>query len=158
MSLFVKFACGGAIGVAAHLSLFIRGEWHMEAPSVLAIHCFLAFVAQLFELSKLQSVQVALVKGSMPIMGYLLGLFSSICMYRLSSLHPLHRFPGPGLAPLSKIWHVWQCRFSRNHTLMERLQNEYKSDFVRIGSHTLSENFPLKLCEADICISLYRTK
>ncbi|KAL8735761.1 MAG: hypothetical protein Q9166_000624 [cf. Caloplaca sp. 2 TL-2023] len=60
---------------------------------------------------------------------YTIGLFVSIIMYRIL-LHRLRRFPGPPLAAASKLWHVWQCRNSRNHIVLESLREKY-GPFVR---------------------------
>lgn len=65
---------------------------------------------------------------------YLKPLFGSIAIYRLF-FHRLRYFPGPRLAVVSKLWHVWQCRDSHNHLVLERLHREYKS-FVRIGKNS----------------------
>lgn len=62
---------------------------------------------------------------------HFLPLFGSITIYRLY-FHRLNRFPGPRLAAVTKLWHVWQCRDSRNHQVLEKLHQEYGS-FVRTG-------------------------
>ena len=128
-----RFLTASVAGVTAHLALFIREEWHMQAPVVFALHVLLSFLAVSFEIGKLGLSSTPFINASLVIAGYLFGLFFSICVYRLSPLHRLHKFPGPRLAAVSKLWHVWQCRDSRNHELMDRLHKEYAGDFVRIG-------------------------
>ena len=132
MSLTARFLTAGATGIAAHVGIFIRGEWHMRAPLVFALHIVLGFITVFTELRKQGSSQSPLLNAAVIVAGYLAGLFASIVAYRLSPSHRLHNFPGPRLAPISKLWHVWQCRDSRNHELMDRLYEEY-GDFVRIG-------------------------
>ena len=105
----------------------------MQAPVVFLLHVFFGILTVVSEVRKLGVSQASINNASIIIAGYLLGLFSSMVAYRLSPYHRLHKFPGPRLAAASKLWHVWQCRDSRNHELMDRLYEEYKSDFVRIG-------------------------
>lgn len=128
-----NFANASLVGIAAHLGLFIRGEWHMQAPKLVFAHIILSLVTLglNFRISGFSSIAVS---NSCAILGgYVCGLFSSISLYRLSPYHRLSKFPGPRLASLSKLWHVWQCRDSRNHLVVERLHDEYPGDFVRIG-------------------------
>lgn len=132
-----RFLIASIAGVTVHLGLFIREEWHMRAPVVFVLHVLLGVVAVLLEARKLGLSTVPLINTSVIAAGYLFGLFFSIVAYRLSPLHRLHRFPGPRLAAISKLWHVWQCRDSRNHELMDRLHKEYDGDFVRIGMATI---------------------
>lgn len=114
------------VGVGAHLSVFIHGEWHLCAPRLLLVHI---------------AVGVALVPCLWPRIelviymsfAYLTGLFGSITIYRLA-FHRLRYFPGPRLAAVSKLWHAWRCRDYKNHTLMASLHRRY-GDFVRIGTH-----------------------
>jgi hypothetical protein len=127
-----RFFLSYAVGVAAHLALFIRGEWHMQAPVVFVLHVLLGSFTVFSEFRKQGASQSSLLNASIIIAGYLLGLFSSIVAYRVSPYHRLSKFPGPKLAGVSKFWHVWQCRDSRNHELMDRLHEKY-GDFVRTG-------------------------
>lgn len=52
-------------------------------------------------------------------------------IYRLF-FHPLRRFPGPVLARVSKLWHVFHCINSRNYLLLDKLHLQY-GEFVRTG-------------------------
>ncbi|KAJ5660213.1 hypothetical protein N7507_006664, partial [Penicillium longicatenatum] len=111
---------GVFLGHLLHTGLFIHGEWHVQAPKILVCHliCFFGLI-------------VTIPTAWQFIAGYLLGLLSSILIYRIFC-HRLHAFPGPKLAKASKLWHLWQSRSSRNHFFMEKLQKEY-GDFVRTG-------------------------
>ena len=136
MSLNMDFFISNVVGVLAHLGIFIRGEWHLKAPAVLAIHLLLGLLTFVFEVRKLGFSLEPIINASILIVGYLFGLFSSIIAYRLSPFHRLSKFPGPRLAASTKFWHVWQCRDSRNHELMASLYKKYNTDFVRIGMIT----------------------
>ncbi|KAL9593418.1 MAG: hypothetical protein Q9179_005896 [Wetmoreana sp. 5 TL-2023] len=72
-----KVGIAAIVGLLAHQLFFIRGEWHLLAPT---------------------------------------GLF-----------HRLRNFPGPRFAAVSKLWHIWQCRDSRNHLVLEDLRRQYGS-------------------------------
>ena len=65
-----------------------------------------------------------------------MALLTSIAVYRVL-FHRLSRagFPGPPLARISKFWHVWACRDSKNHLVLDRLAQVY-GDFVRTGKIT----------------------
>ena len=121
----------GAAGVIAHVGLFNRGEWHMKGPHIVVSHVLLIIANVLLDLRPQASSQI-LPHVSCLFSCYACGVFLSIAVYRLSPFHRLHHFPGPRLAAVSKIWHVWQCRDSRNHELMRKLYEEF-GDFVRIG-------------------------
>jgi hypothetical protein len=131
MPLLQLFPLAAATGITAHLGFFIRGEWHIQAPLLAVLHIVAPILIYLFQVQK--KSPIPLIDTTAIIAGYLLGLFSSLTTYRLSPFHRLHKFPGPKMAAVTKFWHVWQCRDSRNHEMMERLCKEYEGDFVRIG-------------------------
>ncbi|OOF94575.1 hypothetical protein ASPCADRAFT_26369, partial [Aspergillus carbonarius ITEM 5010] len=68
--------------------------------------------------------------------GYLVSLLSSITIYR-AFFHPLRHFPGPFGARISKLWHVWQVRDSKNYRVLDNLHTQY-GDFVRTGPNELT--------------------
>ena len=129
---------GGLLGVAAHLSVFIRGEWHVQAPQLVIGHAWLIFCVALCRVFLRDSDSERLgplVDGlAWASLAYLPGLFTSIFIYRVSGTHRLAAagFPGPFGARVSKLWHVWACRHSKNHEVLDRLHQEY-GDFVRTG-------------------------
>ena len=52
--------------------------------------------------------------------------------YRLSSFHPLAKFPGPLVAKTSKWWAAYICSTGNQHRYIKRLHDRY-GDVVRIG-------------------------
>ena len=62
---------------------------------------------------------------------YTVALFSSITVYRLW-FHRCSQFPGPRLAAVTKLWHVWRIRKSNNFSFMKELHEEY-GDVIRTG-------------------------
>ncbi|KAH7311563.1 benzoate 4-monooxygenase cytochrome P450 [Stachybotrys elegans] len=69
-------------------------------------------------------------------LAYHTGLFCSILTYRLF-FYPLCQFPGPRLAAVSKLWHVWKCRSSLGHLVLEEWRQQY-GPFVRTGPNELT--------------------
>lgn len=134
MSLLVHPAVAGlavTAGVAAHLAVFIRGEWHMRAPHIIMFHTLLIAVAY-FILSRQEDSSTSagrLVLGTFA--AYLCGLFGSMTAYRVL-FHSLRSFPGPRTASISKLWHVYQNLNSRNYELLDQMYQDY-GEFVRIG-------------------------
>lgn len=129
---------GGLLGVAAHLGVFIRGEWHIQAPQLVIGHaCVVLCVAlcRLFLRDFDSARPIPLVDGlTWACLAYPPGLFTSIVIYRVSGYHRLSAagFPGPFGARVTKLWHVWACRYSKNHEVLDRLHQEY-GEFVRTG-------------------------
>ncbi|PYI09496.1 cytochrome P450 [Aspergillus sclerotiicarbonarius CBS 121057] len=113
-------------GVLAHLLIFIHGEWHLQGAKVVTVHLVLFACVYAFDApSSKYSNPTTLISL------YLSALFSSISIYRLF-FHRLRAFPGPRLAALSKLWHVWKCRDSRGHHVLETWHQQY-GPFVRTG-------------------------
>lgn len=123
------------LGVTAHRSMFIYGEWHMQAPRL-----FLASLispAMIFVLHLIsESPQAAFFSTALMTTTFFTGLFGSILIYR-ALFHPLREFPGPRLARLSKMWHMYQSRAAKNHLLLQRLHSQY-GPVVRTGPNELS--------------------
>ncbi|RWA10857.1 hypothetical protein EKO27_g4259 [Xylaria grammica] len=67
---------------------------------------------------------------------YAAGLFSSIVIYR-KYFHRLRRFPGPRLAAVTKLWHVWKGLDGKNHLLLEDLFKRY-GPIIRTGPEELT--------------------
>jgi hypothetical protein len=122
-----------ACSFIVHHGLFIHGEWHLEAPKVLAYHIF-TFIA-IFWLEVLgasSSASQGCLRSIVVSTTYTCGLWFSISIYRLF-FHRLRGFPGPRLAALSKLWHVWKCRSSRGHIVLQDWHRKYGT-FVRTGN------------------------
>lgn len=129
----IFLAAGGFLGVAAHLGVFIRGEWHVQAPQLAVGHAWVLFCVALSRSDGLVMASVA----------YLVCLFTSIVFYRVSQVHRLTAagFPGPLAARVTKLWHVWECLSSKNHELLDRLHQDY-GDFVRTGPSEITVYHP----------------
>lgn len=120
-----------ALGLASHWTYFIHGEHHMQAPVYGSL--FLASMPTLYLLELQENgPSHALRTGLQLIAVYILALFTSMTVYRLF-FHRLRHFNGPLGARISKIWHTWYVRHSRNHLVLDRLYREYGT-FVRTGA------------------------
>ncbi|KAI1819402.1 cytochrome P450 [Xylaria intraflava] len=129
------------LGVILHLGLFIRGEWHLHAASIFLAHllAFTLLIAKQLVSAPATWYEAALI----PFLVYLCGLLVSISVYRLY-FHRLRSFPGPRLAALSKIWHVWLSRDSRSHLVLESWRQQYGT-FVRTGPSEITIFHPAAL-------------
>ncbi|KAF2438378.1 cytochrome P450 [Karstenula rhodostoma CBS 690.94] len=128
------------LGVIMHLGFFMRGEWHLQAPHIILAHA-LAFTLLLVK--KLVSGLSAWYGVALPFLVYLCGLLGSMAIYRLF-FHRLRSFPGPRLAAVSKLWHVWLCRYSKNHLVLESWRQKYGT-FVRTGPSEITIIHPAGL-------------
>lgn len=121
----------GIVGFLAHQLIFIHGEWHLLAPTVVTTHVVAIVLYFGLEIQRGRNGNESASTVFAALTSYLLALYASIGVYRVY-FHRLNKFPGPRLASVSKLWHVWQCRDSRNHLVLERLRQEY-GPFVRTG-------------------------
>lgn len=132
------------VGLLVHQFIFIHGEWHIRGPSVIVLHIAIAAIiysAGLFIYH--DSRQNNVLRITYSILSYNFALFSSITIYRIF-FHQLKRFPGPRLASLTKLWHVWKCRDSRGHLVLQAWYEEY-GEFVRTGKNPDSRQYILLL-------------
>ncbi|KXN80941.1 Cytochrome P450 67, partial [Leucoagaricus sp. SymC.cos] len=83
----------------------------------------------------------ASVVPSVVVGAFVLGLFASIAVYRLSPWHPLARYPGPTVAKLTK-WYIsyWIAKGNR-HLKLQEWHRTYGT-WVRIGPNELSVDDP----------------
>lgn len=120
-----------AAGLSSHRCVFIRGEWHLRTKSIFLTY-FVASLALLLFSERQGNTLTGSVHWVACIVGfYFSALFASMIVYRLF-YHPLSNFPGPKLAAVSKIWHIYQSRNSANHLLMEDMHRRY-GQLVRTG-------------------------
>lgn len=111
-----------AAGIASHVFIFVREEWHVQAPTLFKVYALICCV-----LGVAEGLKCCLLIASC----YAAALFSSMLVYRVF-FHPLRNFPGPRLAGVTKFWHMYHCRDSKNHLLLNRLHCKY-GPLVRTG-------------------------
>ncbi len=135
--LYGKLAIAAITAIVAHQGLFVHGEWHLHSPAILFYHllALVLYTAFLITVEQCAMISAVLVATSV-FAAYLTALLTSIAVYRVL-FHRLSRagFPGPPLARISKFWHVWACRDSKNFLVLDRLAQQY-GDFVRTGMMT----------------------
>ena len=121
-------------GIASHVCIFIKGEWHLQAPKVFRIYLALfAVVVTLETLYSHNGSASGFSRGFWMVIAYCTSLFASIAIYR-QFLHPLCSFPGPVAAGVTKLWHMFKTIASRNHLLLDSLYHQYGA-FIRTGAH-----------------------
>ncbi|CAK1360646.1 Tryprostatin B 6-hydroxylase [Cercospora beticola] len=119
-------------GAAVHVTVFIKGEWHMQAPWLATILLGTFAAALTTDLYRPHFHPLSLFSI---VATFYIGLLTSIVIYRLF-FHKLHRFPGPFGAKISKLWHTLHCLDSRQHIYLHSLHKKYGS-IVRTGPREL---------------------
>ena len=142
-------SCLAAIlGVVSHQRLFIRGEWHMQAPTLAKFYAALSILVFLFESRwKGSDILGSLWATLLIITAYAGALFTSIVIYRVF-FHRLRKFPGPWMAKCTKFWHVYKCVDGKNHLLLDNLYRQY-GQFVRTGPEEITIFHPEVLSAVD---------
>lgn len=123
------------VGLLVHQFIFVHGEWHLRGPKVVVLHIAIATIIYSAGILIYQGRrQNNVLRITYSILSYNFALFSSIAIYRIF-LHRLKQFPGPRIAALTKLWHVWKCRDSRGHLVLQAWYEEY-GEFVRTGKNS----------------------
>ncbi|KAI0191570.1 cytochrome P450 [Astrocystis sublimbata] len=123
-------------GVAVHHGIFMRGEWHLHGSEIIAAHVPIAGMVLWYLIPTVTRPFYAFGPLAVLVGAYLFGLFGSMTLYRLF-FHRLNSFKGPRLAAVSKLWHVWHVRNSKNHLFQQKLQKEWGT-IVRTGPNELT--------------------
>ena len=97
-----------------------------------------SFTTSIVALVKLYeySISAALFTTSSVATSYLVGVFTSLLIYRIW-LHPLNKFPGPWQARISALWIVPQLSKNDSYLKFEAYHKKY-GKYVRIGPNVLS--------------------
>lgn len=139
-------------GIVIHVTIFIWNEWHLQAPHIFLQFCALYIAFPILANTLQGSLAGEIFQGIVTLgYGYLAGLVTSILVYR-TILHPLTRagYPGPWYAKVTKIWHVWAVRDSKNHLVLDKLHKKYGA-FVRTGKNRRRRHLFFLLLERVDC-------
>lgn len=122
-------------GCCIHHGLFIHGEWHNQAPTILGYYASVFGCVAVFRLICYKSDLTSELSSGFVFASLLhvLSLTASILVYR-GFFHRLNnaKFPGPWWARYTKIGQIWENRDSKNHLYLHRLHETY-GDVVRTG-------------------------
>lgn len=135
------WSLGAASGVLSHNLWFIRGEHLLRTPlyAVLALATPVSLPVVLYLLQDYTILQ-AIQWTTIALTAYVMGLFSSITIYRLF-FHPLRNFPGPFWARVTALYMpisvARQERHSRAAWNIDRLHGKY-GEYFRVGPNVLS--------------------
>lgn len=127
------------VALALHYGLYNHGEWHLHGVELILGHAAAGLAVYTLRLTEAAKFLPDLTTTAAI---YFATLFTSILTYRLF-FHRLNKtgIPGPFLARLSKFWHVWQCRDSRNFLVLDSVVKQY-GDFVRTGPSEVTVTHP----------------
>ena len=127
-----QLASASLTGVLAHQLIFIHGEWHLRTSYIILGHGLGLLLLLCVEIGARDILDFRAIESATALAAaYLLSLYTSIGLYRLL-FHRLRGFPGPIVASVIKFWHVWLCRNSQNHLVLDSLRHKY-GDIVRTG-------------------------
>ncbi|OTA54002.1 cytochrome P450 monooxygenase-like protein [Hypoxylon sp. EC38] len=144
----LHLALAGAItGVLAHHGIFIHGEWHMKIPQIIMGHMMLLGVVVYVLVNYHSSLATTIIASGLTSSCYFSSLFASMTIYRLF-FHATSQFPGPTLAAVTKLWHVFHTLDSRNYKFLETLHSKY-GPFVRTGPNEISIFHPAAIQALD---------
>ncbi|KAI0887576.1 cytochrome P450 [Annulohypoxylon maeteangense] len=123
------------VGLFAHNAIFIHGEWHMRILQIIVGHLLLSalILYLIYRHDNNASFGGAFHVITAMATVYLGALFSSITVYRLF-FHRISHFPGPKLAAVTKLWHVWKIRKSTNYIFLQELHKRA----LRLGPNELT--------------------
>jgi hypothetical protein len=142
------------LGVLSHRCYFIYGEHHDKSPRIAQFY-FIAFTSLYFACRALGTGDndTPLRTTTRIVATYLTSLFSSIAVYRLF-FHEIKGIPGPTLARLTKLYHVFNATDAKQYLWLDELKKKY-GDFVRTGK--FPTNYENTICELDL-LTEYRTE
>ena len=124
-------------GLLSHWTIFIHGEHHLRAATISRTYLGLVLMLFVFNLGILRMpIRGALLATQFTSVIYALALFSSMVVYRLV-FHQLRHFPGPVLAKISKLYHMWNIRNYDQYLFLDKLHGRY-GDFVRTGPNEIT--------------------
>lgn len=144
--LLMRCAAMSIFGVVMHYGVFIKNEWHMQGPRIIKIGLTVYGLLTLLEAKRHWSM-AAMGDAALILASFAFSLLMSIAVYRIFA-HRTRHFPGPRLAGISKLWHMYQCRYGQNHLVLERMHREY-GDFVRTGPSEITIFHPQGLPTLD---------
>ncbi|KAJ0414382.1 cytochrome P450 [Aspergillus carlsbadensis] len=140
MALLSTYVTAWLAGIFSHIIYFRKGEHHLHGVLYLKL-LLIAIASGTGLLSYRQGAAWKAFTIVISLTGaYLLGLYGSLLIYRVS-LHPLRKFPGPFAARLSSAWMTTQLQNNNQHIKLLELHNKY-GPFIRTGSNDLSVIHP----------------
>lgn len=151
------YGAAAVLGVVSHIGYFNRSEHHLHGTRYLQLF-LLTYATTVFVLARTASPTSFDFHALLPAArsatalaaSFLAGLYTSLLTYRLTPLHPLHRFPGPVLARATSLWlpfNVWHkftpSHSSTTHTIPQAFKtlsalHATHGPYVRVGTAELS--------------------
>lgn len=136
----IEFPLALAAGSLSHVFYFNRGEHHLYASKYIQLFIAAVVIPTFSLYSRGLSFQRSLSDVVPIIITYLVGLYTSLIVYRVC-FHPLNKFPGPFGARISNFWFSSKLKNADAYRKLQQLHSEH-GRFLRIGSSDLSISHP----------------
>lgn len=134
-------AAAVTVGSISHLVYFRSGEHHLYGMRYVFFGMGIILASAFAQSYCLHlTIGAALAQTSLVVGSYLIGLYSSLVIYRVF-FHPLRSFGGPYGCRISSAWFATYLAKSDAFRQLESLHHRY-GDFLRIGSNDISIAHP----------------
>lgn len=138
MASFLSLSAVSFLGILSHRYYFIHGEHHSASPRIVQVYIAALMILYLtYRSLGTRENHSPVVATTRVTATYLVSLFSSIAVYRLF-FHKTKRIPGPTLAKITKLYHVFNAIDTKQYLWLDGLKKKY-GDFVRTGERSRKE-------------------
>ncbi|EED20175.1 cytochrome P450, putative [Talaromyces stipitatus ATCC 10500] len=137
--IFLRILAAAISGALAFITYFHHGEHHLHGARYFMQFLVICSISTAY-LTWIQghNLSESLQATFRIATSFLTGLCTTCILYRLSPIHPLHKFPGPPNARISTLWLFFQVlKRKQAHLTLLAAHKEY-GPIVRIGSNHLS--------------------
>lgn len=136
---FLEILAAASFGALTFITYFHHGEHHLYGASYFTSFLLICASAVVYLVSKQgHTLHGALGTTTQIATSFIFGIYTTCLLYRISPIHPLHKFPGPSSARISDLWLCFQATPGKQAHLILLDAHERYGKIVRVGSNNLS--------------------